>query len=94
MLNIFGMPEPSFPKSESTRQRFESAKQKAIEHPLIVGQLMSKDAKTLLLLVQMNWMEVREDADCTDRLREAAIEAAARHPQVKISIFRSRERSQ
>lgn len=86
MLNIFGMPEPVFPKSEASPQKFASAKRKAQEHPLASGQLMSPDGRTLMLLVQMNWLEVRRDEDCTQALREAAQRALAKHPGVSVDI--------
>src|SRR5690606_37637690 len=50
ILNIFGLPEPLFPRSSSSPARFAAARDKALKHPLVGGQLLSADAKTLLLL--------------------------------------------
>ena len=44
-LNIFGLSEPILPKANSTQQRFDAAKKKAVSHPLVVGQMLSPDAK-------------------------------------------------
>ncbi len=44
-LNVFGLPEPIFPRTDASPQRFAAAKKKAQEHPLIVGQLMSADTR-------------------------------------------------
>lgn len=85
-LNIFGLQEPIFPRSDASSDRFEAAKKKAQEHPLIVGQLMSADAKTLLLLVRLDWLQVRSDADCTDRIKQLAVEAASKFPDAKINF--------
>ena len=85
-LNIFGLPEPILPKGQASDQRFENAKQKAIRHPLVVGQLLSPDAKTMLLGVSFNWVMVTEEADCTTRLVEVAQQAIAKHPAVSMSV--------
>lgn len=85
-LNIFGLPEPIFPRTDASQERFEAAKKKALDNPLIVGQLMSADAKTLLLLVRLNWLQVRSDADCTDRIKQLATEAAAKHPEAGVTF--------
>jgi predicted RND superfamily exporter protein len=85
-LNIFGLREPIFPRTDASPERFQAAKAKAQEHPLIVGQLMSSDARTLLLLVRLNWFNVRSDADCSDEIKATAIRAVARHPQAGVQI--------
>ncbi len=85
-LNIFGLPEPIFPRSDASPERFEAARQKALDHPLIVGQLMSADSKTLLLLLRLDWLHVRSDADCTDRIKQIAVDAAARYPEAGIQF--------
>ena len=55
-------------------------------NPLVVGQLLSSDAQTMLLMVNLDWLFVQQDSDCTDRLRDAAIEAAAEFPDVDMSF--------
>ncbi len=47
---------------------------------------MSADAKTLLLLVRLDWLQVRSDADCTDRIKQLAIEAAAKYPEADVKF--------
>jgi uncharacterized protein len=84
ILNIFGLPEPLFPRSESSQARFDDARKKALAHPLVAGQLLSLDAKTLLLLVSFDDRFLFEDADATTRLRETAEATAARFPDVRI----------
>lgn len=44
-LNIFGLSEPILPRANATQQRFDVAKQKAVSHPLVVGQMLSSDAQ-------------------------------------------------
>tara|TARA_R110002049_G_scaffold72490_7_gene187503 strand:- start:58896 stop:61241 length:2346 start_codon:yes stop_codon:yes gene_type:complete len=86
MLNIFGLPEPIFPQGNASQTRFDSAKERALEHPLVGGQLLSPDANTMLLMVSINWLFVNEDSDCTDALRDAAAAAAAHYPAVDMDF--------
>ncbi|MBI1346350.1 MMPL family transporter [bacterium] len=86
-LNIFGLPEPLFPRSDASTSRFEAAKEKALAHPLVAGQLLSLDAKTLLMLVNFDFILIGEDADCSERLRQTAEAAAAKFPTVQFSIL-------
>lgn len=77
-LNIFGLPEPVLPRSlNASQQRFDSAKQRALENPLIIGQLLSADAQTMLLMVSIDWLFVTDDQDCMERLKLTAQQAAA-----------------
>ena len=85
-LNIFGLEEPLFPRSNSSSRRFAAARQRALSHPLIHGQLLSDDGRTLLLLVNFEWLFVESDDDCTSGLREAAERAAAEYPGVDLSF--------
>lgn len=84
ILNIFGLPQPLFPRSEASPARFADAKEKALNHPLVGGQLLSRDAQTLLLLVSFDDYFVMEDADATTRLRERAEATAAGFPEVAL----------
>ena len=85
-LNIFGLAEPILPRGPASPKRFEVARAKALEHPLVVGQLLSPDAQTLLLLITYDWPLVQEEADVTEALVETAKAAAAEHPSVPISV--------
>ena len=76
MLNIFGLPEPLLPHAESSPERMESARQKALAHPFIHGQLMSTDGKVILLLVDLDMLFVKDDNDTIAGLREIAEQAA------------------
>ncbi len=86
MMNIFGLPEPILPGRHASAARFQQAKQRALEHPLVAGQLMSRDAKTLLLMVEIDWLYVTADSDCTDLLRDTAAAAVAKYPSVTIDF--------
>ena len=80
-LNLFGLPEPILPKSNASQGLFDAAKESALNHPLIVGQLLSGDAKTLLLMVNLDWLFVMQDGDCTDALRDTARRVAIEQNQ-------------
>lgn len=82
ILNIFGLPQPLLPPGQASEQRFEAAAQKALEHPLIAGQLLSDDAGTLLLLIQYDPFHILSDADATTLLTETAQTAVAGVPDI------------
>ncbi len=86
MMNIFGLREAILPRGEASPARFAAAREQALEHPLIAGQLLSRDAKTMLLMVRIDWLFVTEDRDCTDVLRETAETAAQAFPGAKITF--------
>jgi predicted RND superfamily exporter protein len=86
MLNIFGLPEPVLPRGHASPARFAAARQRALAHPLVGGQLLSADGRTLLLLIDMEWLYVTSDADCTVQLRKTAEQAAAAFPSVPIAF--------
>ncbi len=85
-LNIFGLSEPILPRGQASPQRFEIAKAKALKHPLVVGMFLSKDARTLLIGINFNWIFVDEDADCTTHVIEVAQQTLAKHPGVSMSF--------
>jgi len=85
-LNIFGLPEPILPRGQASEQRFAAAKERALKHPLVVGQLLSSDAKTLLISIAFDFLYVRQDSDCSDALIETAQRVADKHPAVKMQF--------
>jgi predicted RND superfamily exporter protein len=85
-LNIFGLQEPLFPRADSSGRRFALARKRALSHPLIGGQLLSDDGRTLLLLVNFDWLFLTSDDDCMSGLRQAAEQAAAKYPGVDLSF--------
>lgn len=85
-LNVFSLSQPLLPQGEASLERLEDARERALANPLVVGQLLSSDARTMLLMVNLDWLFVLQDSDCTDRLREAAMQAAAEFPEVDISF--------
>ena len=86
VLNIFGLREPLFPKSQASPARFEAAREHALRNPLVKGQLLSPDGKTLIVLVNFDWLSITSDDDCTINLRRAAEVALAEFPQAKFTV--------
>lgn len=77
MLNIFGLPEPLLPTENASQMRFDNAKKKALANPLVLGQFLSDDAKTTLLLINFDFFFVESEEDCVEGLSEIARQAAA-----------------
>lgn len=86
VLNIFGLREPLFPKSEASPARFAAARERALSHPLVKGQLLSPDGRTVIVLVNFDWLYVTSDEDCSINLRKAAESALAQFPEVKFTV--------
>ncbi|MFO0975606.1 MAG: efflux RND transporter permease subunit [Planctomycetaceae bacterium] len=84
MLNIFGLPEPLFPRSEASAERFAAAREKALKHPLVGGQLLSEDGETLLLMVGMDRDFIRSDDQYMSGLRQLCEKAALDFPNVQV----------
>lgn len=86
VLNIFGLREPLFPKSDASSARFAAARERALQHPLVKGQLLSPDGRTLIVLVTFDWLYITSDEDCSINLRKAAEAALAEFPDVKFTV--------
>ncbi len=86
-LNIFGLREPLVPNQRASQKRLEAAKEKTIAHPLVGGQLLSVDGRTLLMMVKFNWFHVDDDEKCTAGLKQVAEQVAASYPGVNFSFM-------
>lgn len=86
MLNIFGLPEPMLPRSEASAERFAAARDKAMKHPLVGGQLLSEDGETLLLMVSIDADFVRSNDQYMGELRQICETAAKGFPEVEASF--------
>lgn len=86
-LNIFGLREPLIPNERASQKRLDAAKEKTIQHPLVGGQLLSVDGKTLLLMIKFDWLYVVDDEACTTQLKQVANDVAAKFPDVNFSFM-------
>ncbi len=77
ILNIFGLPQPLLPGTNASDTRYDAARKKAMEHPLVYGQLLSDDAKATLLLINLEQYQVLSDYDATGLLTDTARRIAA-----------------
>ncbi|MFP6694969.1 MAG: MMPL family transporter, partial [Pirellulales bacterium] len=86
VVNAFGLPEPILPREGDAPGSFQQARQRALAHPLVAGQLVSPNGQTLLMPVTIDWLYWTDDADCSSRLRQTAKDAAAGHPQANVQV--------
>lgn len=77
-LNLFGLREPALPDHRASQRRFDTARQRALDNPMIAGQLLSADGKTMLLSLRLDPYHIRSDADCTTELTEPVRAAIAK----------------
>ena len=86
VLNVFGMREPLLPPNDASADRFEAARERLMQHPLAIGQLLSDDGQTLLMPITFDWFFVTSDEDCSHALVQTARDAAATHPNASLNI--------
>ena len=82
MPNAFSIPAPILPHSTASAESFENAKDKALAHPIIGGLFLSDDAKTLLMMVEFDFLFVKTDENCCEELRTTAEQVVAEFPDV------------
>lgn len=87
VLNVFGLRESLFPRPSGSERQFAAAREKALEHPLVGGQLLSQDGRTLLLLIKLDWLFVTSDEDCTEGIKAVAKAAAEKYPDVEFKFL-------
>ena len=80
-LNIFSLSQPLLPRGEASPERLADARKRALANPLVVGQLLSPDTRTMLLMVNLDWLFVQQDSDCTDRLQFHGLSTGGLRPQ-------------
>ncbi len=86
-LNIFGLNEPIFPRSDASPSRFAAAKKKAHAHPLVNGQLLSSDGRTLLLMLNFDFLRIEDDNDCSVTIRQVAEQTSDKYPEADIQFL-------
>lgn len=95
MLNRFGFADPLLPSDDAAESSFREARRRTLEHPLVVGQLISEDGRGLLLPVTFDWLMVTSDEDVSGGLLREARQEVARflddaspknRPDIKIGL--------
>ena len=79
-VNLFGLEDPIIPPNNASIGRFNAAREKAINHPLAKGQLISSDGKTLLVAINYDWLNVETDEAVTTDLIDVANSTIENHP--------------
>lgn len=85
-LNIFGLAQPLFPRSEASERRFVAARDKALRNPLVAGQFLSPDGETLLMMLSFDYNFVFSDAQVTSGLKDVAQSALDQTPEVEFQF--------
>ncbi|MFC1759633.1 hypothetical protein ACFL2H_12845, partial [Planctomycetota bacterium] len=86
LLNLLGVPRPIFPPDGSSDRSFEKSRAAVMKHPLIVGQLISEDCKTLLMPIQFDWINIESDEQCTDGILRTARNAITQSGETDIRV--------
>ncbi|MCA9162533.1 MAG: MMPL family transporter, partial [Planctomycetales bacterium] len=75
-LNVFGLRENLLPPEDSTQEGFDLAREEVLQHPLIRGQLVSDDGRTLLMAIVFDWIAAPDDQQCSADLLQLARDTA------------------
>jgi predicted RND superfamily exporter protein len=86
VLNVFGLADPLLPPAGASAQSFLQAREKILHHPLIRGQLVATDAKTIVIPVFFQWINVQSDQQVTRDLLDEVREILRQHPDAGISV--------
>ena len=86
-LNVFGLRENLLPPEDASQEAFDIAREESLDHPLMRGQLVSEDGRTLLMTIVLDWAVGPSDEECSsDLLASAKKTAATAGFQANISI--------
>ncbi len=69
VLNVFGFADPMLPPADASPLAFEQARKRVLNHPLVRGQLLSPDGKTLLMPIVYDWFALLAD-ESSERVDE------------------------
>lgn len=86
VLNIFGLREPLLPPNDASPERFRDTRERVLQHPLVAGQLLSDDGRTLLMPIAFDWLDVTSDEDCSSAILQVARSAAAESAGVPLRV--------
>lgn len=86
MPNAFSIPAPILPHPTASEASFQNAKEKALNHPIVHGHFLSSDAKTLIMMVDFDYLFIKSDADCCEGLRTLAEQAVADFTEVEFEF--------
>lgn len=75
-FNLFGLSGTLLPSPNASQRQMRTAKERVLENPIALGQLISVDACTLLMHIDLNWFFVTSDDAATTEIRERAEQLA------------------
>lgn len=71
-FNLFGLSGTLLPSENASARRLAMARKDVLSNPLAVGQLISSDGTTMLMLIEIDWFFVRSDEAITEQIRQKA----------------------
>ncbi|WP_145387628.1 efflux RND transporter permease subunit [Stieleria neptunia] len=85
-FNLFGLSGTLLPSDNASKRQLNEARDRVLENPLAVGQLISQDGRTVLMHLGIDWFFVTSDAAVTSEIRERAQSIAAKIPGVALEF--------
>lgn len=87
ILNVFGLADPLLPPDDASDASFAQVRERVLDHPLVRGQLLSADARTMMLPMRIEWLFVDSDEDVNAALLATAERAIEDRPvELKLGL--------
>lgn len=95
-INVFNIADPILPADDAAPEAFPQVRDKVLNHPLLRGQLLSSDGRTMIMPVVYNWLYLTDESELTDGVVAVARAAIDRElaklptgvdpPQIRVRI--------
>lgn len=85
-FNLFGLSGTLLPSENASTRQLDEARQRVLDNPLAVGQLISRDGRTVLMHLGIDWLYATSDEAVTTEIREKAESLAASVPGAKLQF--------
>lgn len=85
-FNLFGLSGTLLPSENASSRQLDRARERVLENPLAVGQLISQDGRTLLMHINIDWFYATSDEAATVAIRQRAEAMEAKIPGSSIEF--------
>ncbi|MCO8124375.1 efflux RND transporter permease subunit [Stieleria sp. TO1_6] len=85
-FNLFGLSGTLMPSENASTRQMNAARDRVLANPLAVGQLISKDGRTVLMQLQIDWFHATSDEAVTTEIRKTAEAVEAKIPHAAIEF--------
>ncbi|MCA9091639.1 MAG: MMPL family transporter, partial [Planctomycetaceae bacterium] len=85
-LNLFGLTEPLLPETNASEAEYAASRERVLENPLVLGQLISEDGTTALMPLRYNWLQYQNADNITTDLVATVEKVLAKYPDCDLRV--------